>query len=373
MNSQKLNSLDVEYTELWQVARAHNLAPIVFSVTKDIQCAKDQKEEYKAFQDSFYDAITRYDVQAGVMQELDKVLCQNEIKHIFFKGSKIKELYPIPELRLMGDVDVLIAQDDRDRTKDKLTSKDFELLHSNGPVYDYVKDDVLIEMHTKIISGRVGSADAEGYFLDAINHGVFDGYCGELDPSYHFEYLIAHIAHHFWFYGAGVKLILDLAIMLKSYNIDIQKVISDLSEIGLGKFARLMISICYKWFGVGEILETDTEKTEEFLLSFGAFGNVNRDKGAVIKRKALEQGDKSDFATKLKLAFPSYEKMKNIPYISFMEGKPYLLPIGWIYRIYYNLKHKKEFLIEATSTIGSKDTTKRAKEELEFFEEIELI
>lgn len=65
-------------------------------------------------------------------------------------------------------------------------------------------------MHTKIISEFGDNA-----FNDAFENSVFDGCKGELNNDYHFAYLIAHIAHHFKFYGAGLKLILDLAVMLK--------------------------------------------------------------------------------------------------------------------------------------------------------------
>lgn len=373
VNGESVKEIDVDLDKLYTISKAHNLAPTVFSVIKANHNAKAQKEAYSSFEDSFYEAITRYDMQKNAITELNDILNAQKVPHIFFKGSQIKELYPIPELRLMGDIDMLIPQNKRDTVKHILVDNGYELLNSNGPVYDYKKNDVLIEMHTKIISGKVGNADAEGYFENAIEKGVFDSFNGEFEPSYHFEYLITHLAHHFWFYGAGAKLILDLAIMLKKYDINIEKVINDLAEIKLDKFAKLMLTITYKWFGVGADYDMDTAKSEEFLLNFGAFGNLNRNKSAVIKRKALEEGKKTDFSAKLGLLFPSYKKMKSIPYMTFMEGRPYLLGIGWIYRIVYNLKNRKEFVNETTTALGSEETTASAKEELEYFEEIGLI
>lgn len=365
----------VDYSRLFSIAREHNLIAIAFCVIKN---AKNKSiippDVYKYFEDSFYETIIRYDIQSNIMNELDKLLSDNEIKHVFFKGAEIRALYPVPEARAMGDIDVLINPDDRDKVKDILIQNGFELEKSNGPVYDYRKDNVLIEMHTKIVSGKVGSSNAEEAFEDAIYHADFDGFRGTLEPSYHFAYLLTHIAHHFWFYGAGIKLIFDLAVYQNAVKLDINDVVEQMDKIGLKQFSEVILSVCHKWFGVGSEYDVDTEVTERFIAYFGAFGNGKRNKSAVIERKELEEGKKpSAFMTKLRLLFPSYEKMKNIPYIRFIEGKPWLTPFAWIYRLFYNLRHKNEFLKDATSKIGDEKTKIQAQNELEYFKEIGLL
>ena len=109
------------------------------------------------------------------------------------------------------------------------------------------------------------------------------------------------------------------------------------------------------------------------MLGFGAFGNINRNKAAVVKRKAIEDGHDSNFMTKLTLLLPSYKKMKNIPYVKFIDGRPYLLPFAWIYRIIYNFKNKKDFVKEATSNLDGDETRQEAQKEIDYFEEIGLL
>lgn len=274
----------------------------------------------------------------------------------------------------MGDIDVLIDSENRSVVKNLLVSNDFELINSNGPVYDYKHNGVLIEMHTKIISGKVGNSNAEDYFKNAIENGVFDGYKGRFDENYHFAYMLTHIAHHFWFYGAGIKLILDIAVMQKQFSINYDTVFEHMRAVGLEKFAKVILSVCYKWFGTGRAYDVDTSVTEKFITYFGAFGNSKRNKAAVVQRKELEEGkSNSPVATRLRLLFPSYDKVKNIPYINFIEDRPWLLPLAWIYRIMYNLKYKKTFVKEATYTIGSDETNKMAQKELQYFKEIGLL
>mgnify|MGYP002852504976 CR=1 FL=1 len=366
---------NIDYSLLYSVSKSHNLSPTLFCV---INTSKNKElvpeEVFKKFENDFYEAYMRHDLQQKIIDELKEVLGGGGIRHVFFKGAEIKEYYPVPQARVMGDIDVLIDADKRDRAKKLLTDNGFELINSNGPVYDYSKDGIKIEVHTRIISGKVGNAYAEEGFIDAVDNAVYIGSTGYLDKSYHFAYLIAHIAHHFWFYGAGIKLILDLAVMQRDFNIDYDAVFKKLDEIGLGDFGRVILSVCYKWFGTGQSYTNDTEKTERFLLSHGAFGKANRNNAAVVTRKELENGkNSSSLLTKIKLLFPSYEKLKYIPYIKFIEGRPYLTPAAWVYRIYYNFKYRRDFIKSATEKIGSDETKSDAEKELAYFKEIGLL
>ena len=364
---------DFDADELYKEARSHNLSAIIYSMLKNNALLKGNAKAYKAFENDFYDCIVRYDKQKAVINEIDSLLSKNGIKHIFFKGSEIREYYPVPEFRVMGDIDILIEKESRARVLDLLRGSGYEAKNTNGAVYDYVKDGVLIEMHTRLVNGKVGSKNAEDYFTDAIDHAEFSGYAGHFEPNYYTAYLITHIAHHFWFYGAGIKMILDLAIVIRKFKINTDGVIKILSEFGLDGFGKNIFTVCFKWFGAGKDYDCDTDRTEKFLLDNGAFGNINRDPSVIVRRKALEEGKESPFAARLSLAFPPYSKMKELPYIKFMEGRPYLLPLGWIYRIIYNLKNRKEYTKSASKTLSDRETLKCAQDEINYFEEIGLI
>jgi len=293
-----INPMDesIDYSMLFEISNAHNLSPSVFCVMKNAENRGIiNSEAYKKFEDDFYNALFRYSLQGGVIDEISALFSKNKIKHIFFKGAELREYYPTPQSRVMGDIDVLISPEARDEARRVLCENGFELINSNGPVWDYKRNSVAIEVHTKIISGKVGSCDAEQYFLNAMEHAEFSGYRGKLDNDYHFAYLLTHIAHHFWFYGAGVKLILDLAAFQRAESIELSAVLERMKEIGLEDFSKVVLSVCKKWFGEGEDFKTDTKTTEEFLTSFGAFGNINRNKAAVVERKELEEGKNLPF------------------------------------------------------------------------------
>lgn len=280
-NNEKPNTeLTADWDKLYSLSMAHNLAPIVFSVIKDNYSLKENKTAYEGFKDAFYDAIVNYDMQKTLINEIDSLLTANEIEHIFFKGAQLKEYFPAPELRLMSDIDVLIRLDDRPKAKQLFVNNGFELTEDNGPVYNYRKNNLTLECHTKIVSGKVGNADAETYFEDAINHASFDGFCGTLNNEYNLMYLLTHIAHHFWFYGAGVKMILDLAVFIKHFSPDLDGVVEKMDDLNLKRFSQIIFSVCCDWFGVGKKYTDDTVSTKEFLLGYGAFGNIKPQQGS---------------------------------------------------------------------------------------------
>ena len=221
----------IDYEKLFSLSKAHNLSALIFCVINTSE-NKDAvpDESFKKFQSAFYDAVMRYDFQSDTINEISALLGENGIKHIFFKGAQIREYYPVPQSRVMGDIDLLLFEEDRDAVRVLLCSNGYALVNGNGPVYDYEKNGVKIEAHTRIISGKVGESNVEEVMADAAYHAEFDGFKGTLESSYHFAYLIAHLAHHFWFYGAGIRLILDLAVIQNSIEINYEKVFEKLGD-----------------------------------------------------------------------------------------------------------------------------------------------
>ena len=366
---------EINYNTLFELSHAHNLSAIIFCVlntatNKEIVDAKT----LRSFEEDFLESVVRYDYQKAQISEIEYVFTKEHIQYVFFKGAALKELYPVPQARIMSDIDVLIHGKDRVMVRKFLSKYGFVLLTKNGPVNTFRKDKLLVEVHNRLVSGKVGSSSAEELFSDAISHAEFNGMRGEFDASYHFAYLITHIAHHFWFNGAGVRHILDLAVMLKAHKIDLDAVLELLARAELKDFAKNIISVCHNWFGEGVLYNENTEKIEEFIFSYGVFGSEGRNKAAVVTRKDMESGKKGGaVATRFRLLFPSYEQVKNIPYIPFIEGRPYLLPAAWVYRFFYNMKNRRAFIEGSTKDIGKDVTKKEAERELELFEEIGLL
>lgn len=366
---------EIDYAGLIKLASKHNLLGVIYCVMNRAENKEIiDTDLMNDMQNKFFDLIYISHMQEQTAELAKSALTNAGIRHIPFKGIELRNYFPVPESRFMGDIDILIDEENKLKAKTAMKSAGFTVKNENGPVWDYVKDTVLIEMHTNLLNETIDKKQIIDYFSDAVNKADFNGLCGRFDDTFHFEYLVAHIAHHFRFYGAGIKLVLDLAIMLKYGHVDLDKAVSDLETAGLGRFSKEMLSICCKWYNLGRHFIDDTETTENFIVSFGAFGIHGRNKSAVVIRKDMEKGKStSPFLMKLRLIFPPYSKLRHLPYIKFINGRPYLTPLAWIYRIFYNLKNKKDFAVNTTIGLGDKDSISQAQAELNYFEEIGLI
>lgn len=366
---------DIDYAALMSEAMRHNLFGVAFCALTQADNAKEiiGADRFERLQGMFTDSIFNSNLLQSVYDTAEAALEGAGIRFAPFKGIVIKEYYPVPETRAMGDADLLIDLKNRTAARKALEAAGFKCQNSNGPVWDYDKNGVRCEVHTRILNGRIGSTRATEYFENAIEKAEFNGLEGRFDDDYHFEYLIAHLAHHFCFYGAGIRMVLDLAVMLKFRNIDIDRVIRELDTCGLGEFARAMLTVCHEWYGCGRDYGTDTQKAQDFLACHGAFGTSNRNAAAVMKRRELEDGKSAGtFKTRFRLLFPPYERLKEIPYIKFIENRPYLTPLAWIYRFFYNLKNRRSFMLGTVKHLSDNSSYSEAEEELEFLKGIGL-
>lgn len=366
-----LNNL-INEKEFIILAKQHGLLGVVYCVAKNAQNVEIVDPELlKNLRQNFLKNTQAAMLQSNVKNEALVALGSAGIRHVCFKGSVIKAFYPVPEVRTMGDVDILIDPENESKAKGAMLKAGFKITAENGPVWNYEKDGVLIEMHTCLLHEELDKESTIKYFNTAMEHATFNGFQGEFDPLFHFEYLIAHMAHHFYFHGAGIRFIIDLAVMGRHFNINFKKAVLDLETAGLGTFAKQMISVCEQWFSVGEKFVNNTENVETFIASHGVFGMDERNDAAVIARKNLEKGDKK--ALKLKTIFPPYEHLRQMPYIKFLNGRPFLTPVAWVYRIFYYIFNKNtKGAIKATMNLGTSATITEAEAELQFFKEIGL-
>lgn len=363
----------INWEDFYKLAKNHNLIGLchcVFNKNKQLPVPDNIRQ---LFMDKFFDLVYIYEQQSNALNDIRQCLTSADIPFITFKGAVIRDLYPVPESRAMGDIDLLIKADNYDKTNAALDKIGFNCCGFNGTVYDYRRDNVLLELHTRIISEFGKTA-----FNDVFENTVLTDNGIQLDDSYHFAYLIAHTANHLKNTGAGIRFVIDLAVMIKEKNIDYDKVFRILNKINLSTFGEVMISVCYSWFGYGQLFCENTDKIQEYLIEDGVFGSMKDNIKSTISRlmdcRAFDDSEShSSLALKIKLAFPPYETLRKAHYIKFLSGRPWLLPAAWIYRLFYNLNKNRTHMLETVKNIDDEKTTALAQEELEFFKEIGLI
>ena len=349
---------------LLSLAAHHNLLGVLWC---SLEKGFNEKFE-KALKNSFIDYVFTAERQNLVLTELEKVMEECSVRYLLFKGAVLRELYPVKESRAMGDIDLLIKKEDIKKAEAALKAHGFECTAPNGAVHDFQKYDVLLEVHNTMLEDY-----GEKAFNTAFENAEFNGVKGVLEADFHLAYLIAHMAHHIKYYGAGIRLVLDMAVLQKAFEINYDKVFAELEKLNLSAFGKNILTVCSRWFGVGTDFGSDTNKLEEYLVSSGVFGSLSDNKSAVLTRRELEEGKSvSPLMTRLRLAFPSYEKLRRLKYIGFIDKRPYLIPAAWVYRFVYTAKHRRSFTKKAISNLGDNNTLTEAENQLKFFEEIGL-
>ncbi|MBQ0101532.1 MAG: nucleotidyltransferase family protein, partial [Firmicutes bacterium] len=250
-----------------------------------------------------------------------------------------------------------------------MMSFDCEKKIDNPDVYTYKKWFFDVELHSHIFYEKLlRGFDYKKYF-----DGVWE-HCegGRIDDSFHFIYLVAHTAKHIVNGGCGFRQICDLAVCLP--HIDTDYVRKELKKIGLLAFAESMLDFARRAFGIsipfGEGRVGDELYGEIAGMLFdGTFGKTEKEGPELLAAQMKHSGGSSvgaAFTLTLRRIFPSYSNMWYVEQYSFLKGKPWLLPVGWVYRWFYLLFHR-----ENVQSVSSSDLAPAAQKNV-FFAKIGL-
>lgn len=376
-------SPEINWEKFYYLAQIHSIVPIVYYKIKESGC-EFTKTELVRWSSSGKMVIMQmvqqeYEI-AGVIARLNR----ERILHVMLKGYQLKQYYPVTEFRTRGDVDMLVRMEDRERVDKLLLEMGYEKIHGKGFVWNYQKGMTVIEVHVKLAEGDFWKkVNCEAYFEDAMSH-LMDGeqpYTKYLDREYHFLFLMFHLAKHFYSRGAGLRMFLDIAVYLQTFDkeMDWKYIEQELEVLRLNEFTQNVLCACLKWFGVrSRFLKKElTPKLHDELLRYvitgGVYGHQNEDADSWWLRKEIEnKRDASDLQVRigafLRYLFPGRKMMRS--HLPAIEKHGWLLPAAWCIRWYGGIFKRMESSIKhLQSFYGGMDGVKR---QVHFLEEIGL-
>lgn len=356
----------IDWENILCYAEDQVLSGLVYVQTRDYfkehpDTAPDVAEGlHKGFHSEMYLYVNR-------KTELSVIAAQcREIPMVLIKGSVVKEYYPVPALRSMGDVDIVIYTKDRQKTDEVLLSEGYGKMVDNHAVWTYEKDHIEFEIHDHMFYEYLANEiDYRGYFDHIWEHVHLLEETENIyipDEEFHFLFLITHLAKHITNKGIGFRGFLDLVFMTQKAGdrMDWSYVWSELEKLKLKEFTKTCFALCRKWFDIeapGEIGLLDenfyTEVTVK-MFNDGIFGLDNKQNEGAHAAKVFSRSKDSYWLSALKLTihrlFPPYRDMQLVPWYGFLDGRPWLLPAAWVYRWFYTATHKfkqsKELLTE---------------------------
>lgn len=318
---------DLNWQVLCYLSEEHQVSGIVYAQCKN-----------SLFQQAYYASIASYLKRKEALALLKKALRDNDIDFFLVKGPVVAEYYPMPALRTMGDVDVVVHPEDRERVRDIL----FELGFTTDGVmgafewhFQYGK--LMLELHDRLVYDQVANEDIHKAFFNDCWMYVKDG---AIDHSFHFLFLLIHLRKHFINMGVGFRQFMDVAVMERE-DLNWPWIEKKLRELELWAFAEKVFALNEVWFGVAPPLGIDAidqsflEEATDLILRNGVFGFDNEENKHNIAVNIVKS-DGSSFKTRARRVlhdvFYPYSDMILMPQYSYLKNRKLLLPFAWVHR-----------------------------------------
>lgn len=333
------DTANADWSILTSLAKAHQVEGIVFYQCKNYM----PSEVYSLFERKFSSTVYYYKNRERVWQNVYHTLNDKGIPVLSIKGLEIANYYPVPSLRTMGDLDILVHLEDKEKAGDLLEQLGF-IIKERNPYYDWQCsfNGLLFELHHNLLYQEAATRNAQAVFFNDYWNYEKDG---RLDWSFHFLYLIAHLRKHLMNKGVGFRLFMDLAVVIQKVStLDWLWIEEKLNELEMLRFAQTCFALINYWFGISapiEYSDLDThflEETTEKILTNGVFGFQDRNNDINNTINQLNNNGRVVFISRIKLfwkmLFPSYHNMANCSHYKFIRDRAWLLPVAWVYRIY---------------------------------------
>mgnify|MGYP004697433703 CR=1 FL=1 len=280
--------------------------------------------------------------QLYALEQIYKAFDENEIDYMPLKGSVLKFVYPKPEMRPMGDADILIRQEQYEKIRILMQKSGFTEGRESSYDYAWDKPSTLhLELHKHLVP--VNYKDFYSYYDNPwrLAHNVKNNrYI--LNDEDNYIFIFTHYAKHYRARGVGIRHILDIYVFLsQNKNMNFSYIDKELEKMGLLKFYKNTIHTINVWFGE-EHADTISDFITNKIFSSGSFGkneylNISN---AVITSKSAESLRGIKFKQLFNMIFLPYSNMCIL--YPCLKKIPVLLPIFWVVRAVYAVFNKRK-------------------------------
>lgn len=382
---------NIDWNEIMNEAKEHEVSALIYSTIYGQNSLKGMdKEKFDEWKrNTFFTGvgqISHYN-QVGTLFEKFN---EESIDVIVLKGLVVRELFPKPEFRTMGDADILVHEEDLDRVSKLLKDQGYELEEckdEHGAHLAFVhKRYRPIEVHWTLINDDYFNGTKEfesGIWKNAIPININKAKVLALSWEEQALHLCLHMAVHIVYGGFGLRQLCDLVLLLehKAEEIDWNSFMTKAEECGAKVFVLAIFKCCEKLFqskipeAIVKSGQVDDELVEDLIQNIFESGVFGRKSviGVLGSDFAYSKGDRQNekSVTKkyLDLVFPKVENMSDK--YDYAKKNKVLTPIAWAHHLGagvlnkdYSAKNKMEFLTKSV---------KVAKKKKELLEELDLL
>lgn len=344
----------------------HHMATLAFDGA--VRCGISRQEP--AMRGLFQSYCKALQISEGQMREVDRIcraFQENDIDHMLLKGSRMKALYPKPELRIMGDADILIRMDQYPQIIPIMESLSFVAINETDHELVWKSEGLYLELHKRLIPSY--NHNFHAYFGDgwqlAVNH---EGSSWTMDPQDEFVFLFTHFSKHYRDGGIGCRHVLDLWVWLRHHpQQDETYIRRELEKLGLLPFYDNVRRLLRLWFEDGQ-----TDEVLEYMSGFiFASGSWGAQESRVLSR-TVRDSDRNLLGFNGKLVyiwntlFPSAMVLRRK--YTILQKAPWMLPVVWLIRPFYKVLFERKSLERQKREMAvlDKDSIAERREALEY-------
>ncbi|MBE6088933.1 MAG: hypothetical protein E7206_13015 [Clostridium beijerinckii] len=341
----------IEWPLLIKEAREHSISSLIYySLDRryleniDIDILEQWKKEI-----FIVNLIQRNNINnvLGIIDDLKK----HGIEIIVLKGIILREFYPRPEFRTMGDIDILIKKNDYDKVKSYLVSKGYECIEEGkNEVHQGFtsKGKLEIEVHWNLINNKYFNGDIKEFENNLWNNSIEIDINGVNTRMLSFNdfilHMLLHMAVHAKFSGFGLRQLYDLSVfIINRYNeLDWEYLIKKSEQYKILKFTQGLILLCNKLFKIEVpnkiLIDVINCKELDLLLENILRSGVHGKKEEIDDFKSLyrygtnEYHIESNLLRIIRFLFPGKSEMMSR--YSYARKSYFLLPVAWIHRAF---------------------------------------
>lgn len=282
-----------------------------------------------------------------LMQAQDELIqwfTEADIATVVLKGSSVAQYYSQPELRALGDIDVLINKKDIEMAQAILISHGYEMCEKDhGYHIGYRRSNVCVELHYHVTSlpdskGGYNMGEITQRFLDSICEGTVGNYVfPTLDQTNQTISLLLHMIRHMFGSGIGLRQLCDWAVCINKVDPNIleRDICPIFQKCGLMQYAKVATRVCVDYLGVPGAnmlwaLDADERICQMFISDIFRGGNMGRaDKDGIgslfTNSKSMGRKQLAIISVVVRLNQLAYKNF------SFTKRFKIILPIFWIY------------------------------------------
>jgi hypothetical protein len=297
------NPRSLDWEKLLHILKRHGVSALVYDelVTEQRLPAQYREAYERECRRTVLRSYRLLFLGRAIIQRLE----QNRIPALVLKGSGIAGMYPVPELRKSGDVDILLLRPGQLKEACAvLEAAGFVREHRQHSLHHVgllSPERIAVEVHT-LLAEPFDDRRTNRYMQEKIQEGsvqvireeVMGVSVPRLADGEQAYALLLHMLHHFLGSGFGLKLLCDWVVF---WNHDHGQETKEryrrmIRDCGLEGFSDMVTAVCVRYLGLapekavifsGNVAGPDAELFFEEILEAGEFGMEQKERMVALR------------------------------------------------------------------------------------------